>query len=70
MSGSLERGDPLPMERRIVEVMGVDRHPICDARKALVYIGVAQRNPGFSLRSRPRVLASGPAGLRMPPTWL
>lgn len=46
ISGTLKPGDLLPTERQIAEMMGVNRHTVREALKALEYMGVVQGKTG------------------------
>jgi GntR family transcriptional repressor for pyruvate dehydrogenase complex len=46
ISGALKAGDLLPTERQIAEMMGVNRHTVREALKALEYMGVVQGKTG------------------------
>ena len=47
MDGSLKPGDRLPPERRLSEILGVNRHSLREALKALEYMGVVQGKAGI-----------------------
>jgi GntR family transcriptional repressor for pyruvate dehydrogenase complex len=47
LDGHLKSGDRLPPERKLSEMMGVNRHTLREALKALEYMGVVQGKTGI-----------------------
>ena len=47
IDGHLKSGDRLPSERKLSEIMGVNRHTLREALKALEYMGVVQGKIGI-----------------------
>lgn len=47
LNGNLKPGDRLPPERKFSEILGVNRHSLREALKALEYMGVVQGKTGI-----------------------